>query len=85
MIGKLLAHAQVQTTACYAHRARDSIQTAAARITESIGGNLLGDQSIGKSKNRFPMASVLCRGQQIRWSGVQGGRLEPCMGSDRII
>ena len=48
MIGKLLGHTQVQTTARYAHLARDSIQTAAARITESIGGNLLGDHE----KNR---------------------------------
>ncbi len=40
MIGKLLGHTQVQTTARYAHLARDSIQTAAARVTGSIGGNL---------------------------------------------
>ena len=40
MIGKLLGHTQVQTTARYAHLARDSIQTAAARITGSIGTNL---------------------------------------------
>ena len=40
MIGKLLGHTQVQTTARYAHLARDSIQNAAARITQSIGGNL---------------------------------------------
>ena len=40
MIGKLLGHTQVQTTARYAHLARDSIQTAAAWITGSIGGNL---------------------------------------------
>ena len=47
MIGKLLGHTQVQTTARYAHLARDSIQTAAARITGSIGGNLLGgDESV---------------------------------------
>ena len=43
MIGKLLGHTQVQTTARYAHLARDSIQTAAARITGSIGGNLLAE------------------------------------------
>ena len=43
MIGKLLGHTQVQTTARYAHLARDSIQTAAARITGSIGGNLTPD------------------------------------------
>ena len=40
MIGKLLGHTQVQTTARYAQLARDSIQNAAARITGSIGGNL---------------------------------------------
>ena len=45
MIGKLLGHTHVQTTARYAHLARDSIQTAAARITGSIGGNLMsGDE-----------------------------------------
>ena len=45
MIGKLLGHTQVQTTARYAHLARDSIQNAAARITGSIGGNLSSAQS----------------------------------------
>ena len=44
MIGKLLGHTQVQTTARYAHLARDSIQNAAARITGSIGGNLTSGQ-----------------------------------------
>ena len=42
MIGKLLGHTQVQTTARYAHLARDSIQNAAANITDSIGADLLG-------------------------------------------
>ena len=42
MIGKLLGHTQVQTTARYAHLARDSIQNAASRITHGIGGDLLG-------------------------------------------
>ena len=37
MIGKLLGHSQDQITARYAHLARDSIQTTAARITGSIG------------------------------------------------
>ena len=40
MIGKLLGHTQVQTTARYAHLARVSIQNAVARITGSIVGNL---------------------------------------------
>ena len=48
MIGKLLGHTQVQTTARYAHLARDSIQTAAARITGSIGGSLSSVHDINK-------------------------------------
>ena len=47
MFGKLLGHTQVQTTASYAHLARDSAQTAAAKVTGSIGGDLLGE---GKSR-----------------------------------
>ena len=43
LLGKLLGHTQVQTTARYAHLVRDSMQTAASRITESTGGNLLGE------------------------------------------
>ncbi len=41
MIGRLLGHTQVQTTARYAHLARDSIRNAATRITGSIGPDLL--------------------------------------------
>ena len=52
MIGKLLGHTQVQTTARYAHLARDSIQTAAARITGSIGGNLLGGDEMKRAFTR---------------------------------
>ena len=48
MIGKLLGHTQVQTTAQYAHLARDSIQNAAARITGSIGGDLLSVRAANK-------------------------------------
>ena len=52
MIGKLLGHTQVQTTARYAHLARDSIQNAAARITGSIGGNLSSFHSDDKTTRR---------------------------------
>ena len=41
MIGKLLGHSQVETTARYAHLARDSMQASAARIAASIGADLL--------------------------------------------
>ena len=53
MVGKILGHTQAQTTARYAHLARDSIQTAAARITGSIGGNLSSVQVVDET-NRQP-------------------------------
>ena len=37
MIGKLLGHNQVQTTARYAHLARNSVKVAAATIADSLG------------------------------------------------
>ena len=41
MIGKLLGHSQVETTARYAHLARGSVQESAIRIAESIAVDLL--------------------------------------------
>ena len=41
MIGELLGHRQVNTTARYAHLARESIQASTARVAESIGGDIL--------------------------------------------
>ena len=38
MIGKLLGHTRVQTTARYAHLAEESVRESAARIAASIGG-----------------------------------------------
>ena len=40
MIGKLLGHTQVQTTARYAHLARDTVKASASRVGESIGDAL---------------------------------------------
>ena len=40
MIGKLLGHRKVQTTARYAHLARESVKTSAARIAESIAADM---------------------------------------------
>ena len=39
MIGKLLGHTQVQTTARYAHLGRHSVKVAAARIADSLEAN----------------------------------------------
>ena len=41
MIGRLLGHTQVETTARYAHLARDSVQESAARISDSIAEDIL--------------------------------------------
>ena len=41
MIGKLLGHSQVETTARYAHLARDSVHESAVRIADSIGTVIL--------------------------------------------
>ena len=41
MIGKLLGHTQVQTTARYAHLANDPIKSAANRIARRISNPLL--------------------------------------------
>ena len=43
MIGKLLGHSQIQTTARYAHLARDSVKEAAERIAASIAADIMGE------------------------------------------
>ena len=41
MIGKLLGHTQIQTTARYAHLARESVKASTAKVAESIGVDIL--------------------------------------------
>ena len=43
MIGKLLGHSHIQTTARYAHLARDTVREAAERIARSIAADILGE------------------------------------------
>ena len=45
MIGKLLGHRKVQTTARYAHLARDSVKASAARIAESLRADMAGERA----------------------------------------
>ncbi len=47
MIGRLLGHSRVETTARYAHLARDSVHEAASQIAASIGADLLGGTTAG--------------------------------------
>ena len=42
MIGRLLGHARVETTARYAHLARDSVRRSADRVSASIADDILG-------------------------------------------
>jgi len=42
MIGKLLGHTQVQTTARYAHLAEDPVKAAAGKESDAIGAAALG-------------------------------------------
>ncbi|MDE0651844.1 MAG: site-specific integrase [Gammaproteobacteria bacterium] len=49
MIGKLLGHRKVQTTARYAHLARDSVKASAARVAESLRADLAGGTEAGHS------------------------------------
>jgi len=41
MIGALLGHRKIETTARYAHLARESIQASTAKVAESIGADIL--------------------------------------------
>ena len=43
MIGRLLGHSRVQTTARYAHLARDSVHEAARRVSDRIEASLYRD------------------------------------------
>ncbi|MDE0147834.1 MAG: tyrosine-type recombinase/integrase [Rhodospirillaceae bacterium] len=44
VIGKLLGHSDIETTARYAHLARDSVHEAADRIAESIAADILEER-----------------------------------------
>ncbi len=48
VIGKLLGHTEVQTTARYSHLAEDSVMEAAARIAASIGEDIFIGSGTGK-------------------------------------
>ena len=49
MIGKLLGHTQVQTTARYAHLANDSVKASGSRIGDSIGAALAAAEPVERA------------------------------------
>jgi integrase len=52
MIGKLLGHTQLHTTARYAHLANDPVKTAAGRVSDMIGAAMIGRKSSPKRRAR---------------------------------
>ena len=48
MIGKLLGHTRGETTAGYAHLARDSVRESAIRIADSIAADILSGYRRGR-------------------------------------
>ena len=44
MIGKLLGHTQVQTTARYAHLANESVKASGSRVRDSIGAHIAANK-----------------------------------------
>jgi len=50
MIGKLLGHTQVQTTARYAHLANDPVKTAGGKVSDMIGAAMLGKTAKRKGR-----------------------------------
>ncbi len=47
MIGKLLGHTKVETTARYAHLARESVRESAIRVSDSIAADILKGYPVG--------------------------------------
>ena len=54
MIGMLLGHTQVQTTARYAHLARDTVKASAARIGDSIESDLDASETTPPAERGHP-------------------------------
>ena len=57
MIGKLLGHTQIQTTARYAHLARDSIRVSAARVAARVAASIGEDILPGTTETAARAAS----------------------------
>ena len=86
MIGKLLGHTQVQTTARYAHLARNSIQSAAARIADSIGDSLADGGDVRDRADGADGAGLRDGDGPADWDGggVPAGRADRSDGADRF-
>ncbi len=62
MIGKLLGHTKVETTARYAHLARESVRESAIRVSDSIAADILKGYPGSCGGRWCSRSGVLCEG-----------------------
>ena len=58
MIGRILGHSKVGTTACYAHLVHDAEKAAAARTGDSIGARLVPEAPIRRHSSAALIPSM---------------------------
>ena len=95
MIGKLLGHSQIQTTARYAHLARGDVKVSAAKVAASIGEDILSEDSLAPPAPgvTLPAASWPPGGTRLRKAArhehpapealkASAARIAACIGAD---
>ena len=95
MIGKLLGHSQIQTTARYAHLARGAVKVSAAKVAASIGEDILSEDSFAPPApgGTLPPAGWLPGGTPLRKVArhehpapealkASAARIAACIGAD---
>ena len=95
MIGKLLGHSQIQTTARYAHLARGAVKVSAVKVAASIGEDILSEDSFAPPAPgvTVPTASWLPGGAPLRKAArhehpapealkASAARIAACIGAD---
>ena len=95
MIGKLLGHSQIQSTARYAHLARGAVKVSAAKVAASIGEDILSGDSFAPPAPgvTLPAASWPPGGTRLRKAArhehpapeglkASAARIAACIGAD---
>ena len=77
MIGRLLGHSQVETTARYAHLAKDSVRESAVRISESIAADILKGPSLIEITSEPWMAMFQDRGANLSAPALSARKRSP--------
>ena len=72
MIGKLLGHSKVETTARYAHLARDAEKVSAARVAGSIEAQIMPDEGGAQDGARVDNGAAIVAGAAAAGHGAPG-------------